>query len=181
MAFSPSALSFNGSTGNVSSQPLVLTAKGGPITIKTLNFSNPVFSGTGPLPIRLQDGQSVTVTVRAKPEATASSGTLTITTSAGTPVIALSETATAAAPVSHSVSLQWSAPASSPVAIDSYKVQRAVSGSSSYSPVGTTTSGSTTFTDSAVQAGASYQYQVLAVDAAGVSSPPSNTFSVTVP
>ena len=81
----------------------------------------------------------------------------------------------------HSVSLQWAAPASSPVTIDSYQVQRAAAGSTSYSTIATTTAGSTVWQDTAVTAGASYQYQVLAVAADGSTSTPSNTFSVTVP
>jgi hypothetical protein len=72
------------------------------------------------------------------------------------------------------VSLTWRAPASSSDPVDSYEVNRAASGSTQYSVVGTTTAASTAFTDSSVTAGQTYVYEVRSVDASGQTSSPSN-------
>lgn len=180
VSLSSTSLSFNGSTGNASSQPLKITAVGGAVTIKSLTYSTNVFSGTVALPLRLSRGQSVTITVTAQPQTTASTGTLAITTSVSKPTISLSETATQPV-VSHSVGLSWQAPASTSVAIDSYDVERAPAGSSSYATVGTTTASSTVWSDTAVNSGTSYSYEVVAHSATGETSAPSNVITVSVP
>jgi hypothetical protein len=180
---STTALSFNGSSGNVSSQPLTLTVTGTqPVTIRSLTFSNTAFSGpTGTLPATLPAGQSITGQITAHPKTTAQTGKLTISTSAGTYTVSLSETAIATQPAAHSVSLTWKAPSSTTDPVDSYQVNRAASGSTQYSVVGTTAAGSTAFTDSSVTSGKSYVYQVRSVDQSGRTSTPSNTVTMTIP
>jgi hypothetical protein len=182
VSLSTSALSFNGSTGNTSSQPLTITCTGQKaVTIQKLTFSNSTFSAsTVALPVTLSKGQSVTVTVAAQPKSTAQTGSLSITTTANDPSVSLTETATAAS-TTHQINLSWKAPSTTPVAIDSYQVNRAVSGTSQYSVVGTTTAGSTVFSDSSVQSGKSYVYQVRSVDQSGDASNPSNAVTVSVP
>jgi fibronectin type III domain protein len=180
---STTALSFNGSTGNVSSQPVTLTVIGPqPVTITSFSVSNSTFSLPHvSLPVTIPSGRSVTGQVSARPSGTAQTGTLTIGSTAGTFTVALSETAANAAPASHSVSLTWKAPASGSDAVDSYQVDRAVSGSTQYSPVGTTTAASTAFTDTSVQAGRTYVYEVRSVDQSGNTSNPSNVVTLAVP
>jgi hypothetical protein len=183
LTFSATSLSFNGSSGNVSSQPLTITATGSkPITITSLTYSNSDFySPAVNLPITLPSGQSLTDQISARPQSTAQTGTLTIVSSAGTYRISLSETAEASAPTSHNVSLTWQAPASSSDAVDSYQVDRAVAGSTAYSTVGTTTAASTTFSDTSVSSGKSYTYEVRSVDQSGNTSNPSNVITLSVP
>jgi hypothetical protein len=180
---STTALSFNGSSGNVSSQPLTLTVTSSQaVTIRSLTFSNTAFSGpSGTLPATVPTGRSITGQITAHPKTTAQTGKLTISTSAGTYTVSLSETAIAQKPASHSASLTWKAPSSSPTPVDSYQVNRAASGSTAYSVVGTTTAGSTAFTDSSVTSGKSYAYQVRSVDASGHASSPSNTVTLAIP
>jgi hypothetical protein len=180
VSLSSTSLSFNGSSGNVSSQPLKITAVGGTVTIKSLTYSSSVFSGTVALPVRLSRGQSITIKVTAHPASTASKGTLTITTNVSKPSVSLTETATQPT-VSHSVSLTWHAPVSSPVAIDSYAVERAAAGSASYATVATTTGASTVWNDTSVKSGTSYTYEVIARGANGDSSKPSNAITVSIP
>jgi hypothetical protein len=180
VSLSSTSLSFNGSSGNVSSQPLKITAVGGAVTITSLTYSSSVFSGTVALPLSLSNGQSITINITAHPESTASQGNLRITTNNGKPNVTLTETATSTA-VSHSVALTWHAPASSPVAIDSYAVERAAAGSSSYATVATTTASSTVWNDTSVKSGTSYTYEVIARDAKGDSSKPSNAITVNIP
>lgn len=180
VSLSSTSLSFNGSSGNVSSQPLKITAVGGPVTINWLYYSSGVFSGSVALPVTLARGQSLTVTVSAKPEATLSRAGLTMGTSVGRQLVYLTETATQPT-VSHSVSLTWHAPVSSPVAIDSYAVERAAAGSASYATVATTTGASTVWNDTSVKSGTSYTYEVIARGANGDSSKPSKAITVTIP
>jgi hypothetical protein len=183
LKLSTTALSFNGTSGNVSSQPLTITATGRtPITITSVSFSNSAFSTPSiPLPYTLSSGQIATGQISAHPESTAQTGKLTIGTSVGTYTVSLSETATAQKPASHSVSLTWKAPSSSTDPVDSYQVDRAVSGSTQYSTVGTTTAASTAFADTSVQAGTTYHYEVRSVDDQGNASGPSNTVTLTIP
>ena len=183
ISVSATALSFNGSTGNVTTQPLTITAAGwNSVTIQGIAVSNGVFTdSTAALPMTLSPGQSVTVNVSAKPESTSETGTLTITSTANDPTVALSETATTPPPTSHSASLTWNAPSTNTDPVDSYEVQRAASGSTVYSVIGTTAAASTAFTDSSVTAGQTYVYEVVSVDASGNASTPSNTVTLTIP
>lgn len=182
VSVSKSALSFNGSSGNVSSQPLTITSTGQKsVTIEKLTFSNATFSGsTVALPVTLAHGHSITVKVTAHPKSTAQTGSLLITTTANHPSVSLTETATARS-TAHQADLSWKAPSTTPVAIDSYEVDRAPSGSTQYSVVGTTTAASTVFTDRSVQSGKSYIYQVRSVDQAGNTSKPSNSVTLAIP
>ncbi len=180
ISLSTNALSFNGSKGNVSSQPLTITATASSVTIRRDFFSTAVFSTPTALPVKLSKGQTLTLRVVAQPESSASQATLTIYTNTGHARVALSETATQ--PVtSHAASLKWSAPSSTPVAVDSYEIERAPTGSTQYAEVGTTTAASMAWTDSSVQSGHSYAYQVVAVGADGVASKPSNTITLSIP
>jgi hypothetical protein len=183
IALSTTALSFNGSSGNVSSQPLTITVTSPrSVTITSVSFSNSAFFGApGSLPVTLSSGQSVTGQVSAHPESTAQTGMLTINSTGGTFTVSLKETATTPPPASHSVSLTWNAPASSSDPVDSYQVNRAASGSTQYSVVGTTTASSTGFTDTTVTAGQTYIYEVRSLDQSGNSSTPSNAVTLAIP
>lgn len=182
VALSTTALSFNGSSGNVSSQPLTITATGyGSVTIRSVSFSNSVFfAPTVSLPVTLSSGQSITGQVSAHPQSTAQTGTLTIGSDAGTFNVSLNETAITKTAAAHSVSLTWNAPSSS-VRIDSYEVDRAVTGAAQYSVVGTTAAASNAFTDTSVTRGQTYVYSVRSVDQSGKTSSPSNTVTLAIP
>jgi hypothetical protein len=183
ISVSATALSFNGSSGNVSSQPLTITSTGQQsVTIQKLSFSNGTFYGSSaPLPVTLSPGQRLIFTVVAKPEGTAQSGILTIDSTANDPTVSLTETATTPPSASHSASLTWKAPATSSDPVDSYQVDRAPSGSTAFASVGTTAAASTAFTDNSVAAGQTYVYEVRAVDQSGNMSTASNTVTLTIP
>jgi hypothetical protein len=179
---STTALSFNGSSGNVSSQPITITVAGTrPVTVRSISFSNPTFFlPPFKLPVTLSSGQSYSGQVSARPQSTPQTGTVTIGTDAGNLTLSLMETATAQQPAAHSVSLTWKAPAGSD-AVDSYQVERAAAGSTQYSVVGSTSGASTTYSDDSVQSGQTYHYEVRAVDDQGNSSAPSNAISLAIP
>jgi fibronectin type 3 domain-containing protein len=120
--------------------------------------------------------------VSARPQTTAQTGKLTIGSNRGTFTVSLSETAIAKPQTAtHSASLTWKAPSSSSDPVDSYQVNRAASGSTQYSTVGTTAAASTAFTDTSVGAGQTYVYQVRSVDESGNTSNPSNTITLAIP
>ena len=184
LTFSTTALNFNGSSGNVSTQPITVAIVGSkPVTVTSISFSNSTFFATLPaLPVTVSAGQSLTGQISARPQSSAQTGKLTIVSNVGTYTVSLSETAaTPASPSSHKVNLSWHAPASSSDTVDSYQVDRAVAGSTAYSSVGTTTAGSTTFTDSSVSSGKSYTYEVRSVDENGNMSNPSNAVTLSIP
>jgi hypothetical protein len=183
LTFSATALSFNGSSNNVSSQPLTVGVTGSqPVTITSITCSNGnFFSVPVNLPITLPAGQSFTGQISARPQSTPQTGKLTIVSNVGTYTVSLSETATAQAPTSYQVNLTWKAPASSSDPVDSYQVNRAAAGSTAYSTVGTTTAGSTSFADTSVKAGTTYQYEVRSVDDQGETSGPSNPVTLAIP
>lgn len=180
---STTALSFNGSTGNDSSQPLTITVTGQrPVTIRSVSFSNSTFFAPPvSLPVTLPSGQSITGPIIAHAKGTAQTGTMIIASDAGTYTVSLSETAIAKAAAAHSVNLTWKAPTRNSSAVDSYQVERAASGSSQYAVVGTTTAASTAFTDTSVSSGQTYVYAVRSVDDTGNASSPSNTVSLAIP
>jgi hypothetical protein len=178
---STAALSFNGSTGNVTSQPLTITShSSGAITIDALSFSNNAFSNSWvSLPLTLSPGQSLTIKVSAQPETAAMQGTLTIGTSAGNSIVGLTETA-GPSTADHSVSLKWGPP-STGIPTGFYDVDRAVSGSTHFSHIGSTPASVTNWTDYSLQNGQTYQYRVRALDHEGDTGPPSDVITLKIP
>jgi len=82
------------------------------------------------------------------------------------------------APPGHSVSISWNASTSPGVA--GYNVYRSTTSGGPYTRVGWRVSGGS-FTDTAVQAGATYFYVVTAVTASNVESVVSSEIKTTVP
>jgi len=87
---------------------------------------------------------------------------------------------TGMAPQNYEVELTWDAPASSSDPVAGYHIYRAT-GSGSYALLNSSINAPTTYTDSTVQAGATYDYEVKSVDASGVESGPSNVYTATIP
>jgi fibronectin type 3 domain-containing protein len=96
--------------------------------------------------------------------------------SAGSMVVSLNGTGMA-----YAIDLSWDPPSGSGDPVAGYRVYRAASGSSSYQLLTAAIDAETSYTDSAIQAGASYQYYVTTVDDSGVESAASNTADATVP
>lgn len=82
--------------------------------------------------------------------------------------------------VSYAVGLAWDAPISSSDPVAGFHVYRTSNGTS-YQLLTTLADIQTTYIDSAVLAGGSYQYYVTSVDAVGVESLASNSAIVAVP
>jgi hypothetical protein len=185
LLFSATTLSFGsvpvGSTGTKS---LTLTSSGtAPVTINSAALLGTGFSDSGAtFPVTLNPNQSVTLTVQFDPTAAgAATGKLTISsnsTTGGTTQVTLSGTGTA---VQHSIDLSWNAPSSSADPVAGYNVYRSTNGGGSFAKLNASPESQAEYTDSAVQSGTTYMYQVKSVDASGVESSASNQISLPVP
>jgi fibronectin type 3 domain-containing protein len=111
----------------------------------------------------------------------AATGSLTVTSNSSanpTNTIALTGTGISTA---YNVDLAWNAPTNSTDPVAGYNVYRAPSGSTSYQQINTSTVTETSYTDTSVQDGQTYDYIVESVDADGNKSVPSNMASANVP
>jgi fibronectin type 3 domain-containing protein len=78
----------------------------------------------------------------------------------------------------HTVTLTWKA---SPTRVPGYNVYRKSSSETEYRKINSSLVGGLTYTDAAVESGATYHYMVRAVDADGRESVNSHEFTVAVP
>jgi hypothetical protein len=179
IAFGPVALN------SPSTQSLTLTSTGASsVTVNSATASGTGFSISGvTFPITLNPNQTVTLDVQFDPTVTgAASGAVSIASnsSTGSPfVVALS--GTGATSPSYQVNLTWDAPTGSSDPISGYNVYRATSGSSSYQIVNPSLDTQTSYSDTTVSSGTTYDYYVETVDTSGVSSAPSTVLNISVP
>lgn len=187
-----STLSINAATigfGSVnlntpSTQSVTLSSTGtAPVTVTAATVAGTGFTISGiSLPLTLNPNQTATISIQFDPTTAGSaSGSVTITSnssSGSSSVITLTGTGVSS---SHSVSLSWNAPAISSDPVSGYNVYRSPSGASAYQQLNSSALNQTSYVDTTVQSGKSYDYIVESVDASGVTSSPSNTASATVP
>ena len=181
---SPSTLNFGSVvTGTSASQTITISNTGS----AAATISSAVVSGTGftmsgsALPMTLAAGASTSFSVKFAPSAAgtdAGSVTVTSNTPNSPTLVALNGTATAPAPVAHSVSLSWVASTSTVVG---YNVYRGTISGGPYALLNSTPDAALSYTDTAVTAGQTYYYVVTAVDSNGVESIVSNEVSATIP
>ena len=154
-----------------------------PVTVNSLALTGTGFSDSGAtFPVTLNPNTSVTLQVQFDPTvAGAATGQLTITSTSATgstTQVPLTGTGTA---VTHSISLNWDAPSGSTDPVAGYNVYRSTDGGASFTKLNTSPDTQADYSDTTVQSGASYVYQVTSVDASGVESAPSNQFPLSVP
>jgi fibronectin type 3 domain-containing protein len=82
---------------------------------------------------------------------------------------------------SYEVNLTWTAPTNSTDPVASYNVYRSPSGGSSYQLLNSVAVTQTTYADTTVQAGQTYDYIVESADSSGDLSAPSNMAAATIP
>jgi hypothetical protein len=90
-------------------------------------------------------------------------------------------TSTTSTPLTYQVELSWAAPGSSSVAIEGYRVYRAFSGTSAFQLLNSALEIQTSYVDSTIQNGKTYDYWVATVDTSGAESAPSNSITVSIP
>ncbi len=182
IAVSPSTLAFNGSSGNVSQQPLTISSTGNaPLVLQTLTFSNAVFSSSSThLPMTIQPGQSLQIKVSAQPATNVvSAGLFFVSNSQYQRSVHLSETPQTAT-TTHQADLSWKAPASG-ASVSKYDIDRAQGGSTTYTNIASTAPSTLSWADNSVQAGQTYTYRVRSLNQDGDTSQPSNTVTLSIP
>ncbi|HTC74533.1 MAG TPA: choice-of-anchor D domain-containing protein [Edaphobacter sp.] len=184
LTLSATTMSFGSVAVNSSTtQSLTLTSSGtSALTVNTASITGTGFTIVGgSFPVTLNPNQSATLQVQFKPTAAGSAtGSLTISSNAttgGTTAVSLSGTGTA---VAHEVDLSWDAPGSSPDPVMGYNVYRSTGGGASQL-INPSIQTPTSYVDSTVASGSSYNYIVKSVDSNGVESVPSNQITVTIP
>jgi hypothetical protein len=164
-------------------QSVTLTSSGtAPLTINTATLTGTGFTMSGvSAPLTLNPGQTATLSVTFDPTAAgAATGSVTVTSNAasgGTVTINLTGTGTAA---SYQVNLTWQAPTSSTDPVAGYNIYRSTSGGA-FQLLNSSVNTPVSYTDTTVQNGTSYTYQVTSVDSGGNESSPSNTYATTIP
>ena len=125
---------------------------------------------------------SASFSAAASAVTTAAKVTLTATADnvSQTDVIQL-QASTAQPSTQHEVKLNWGAPSPTSDPVVGYNVYRATSGASNYALLSSSVDTQTSYSDTSVQSGATYQYIVKSVDSRGAESAPSNSTTVTVP
>jgi hypothetical protein len=192
LSVSGPALSINATSigfGNVAlntlaTQTVILSSTGtASVTVNSAVLVGAGFTLSGPtFPETLTPGQTATLNVQFDPTVLgAAAGTLTIISTSstnGTAGIAVTGTGAAA---SYAVDLSWDAPTNSTDPVAGYNVYRSPSGSSTYALLNSSVDTLTTYVDSTVQNGDSYDYIVESVDTSGVESVPTSPIVVTIP
>lgn len=154
----------------------------GTVTVTSAKVAGTGFSLKGAsFPITLKPGVAVPLWLQFDPtQAGAATGTLTLSSTAftgGTKVVSLKGTGLAS---KYQVDLSWVAPDSTEK-IAGYRVYRATSGSSTYVLLDPNLDAETSYTDSTVAAGVTYDYYVESVTESGTASAPSSVIPVAVP
>jgi hypothetical protein len=167
-----------------STQTVTLRSSGGSaVTISAATITGAGFTMSGlTLPLTLNPGQTAVLNLQFDPTtAGAATGSVTITSNAttgATQTIALTGTGVNSA--TYEVQLSWTAPASSADPVVSYNIYRST-GAGTYRKLNTAVNTPTSYTDTTVQSGVTYNYEVTSVDGSGVESTPSNVYTAVIP
>jgi hypothetical protein len=180
LSANPASLVFgNVTVGTTTTQNDQLTNTGNAaVDITTVSATGTGFSVTGGSNTILAPNQSVTVTVSFNPQAAGQlSGNVSVSSNAATLNVPLSGTGVSAP--KHSVALAWDSSPSSGVV--SYNLYRSTSAAGPFTKVGSTTSTVLVFTDTTVQGGQTYFYEVTSVDSGSLESAVDGPVQVAVP
>lgn len=166
--------------GTSTSQLLTLTNMGNVnVSIAQVSATGKGFSVSGGSKVVLAPRQEVTVSVGFNPAKTGKTqGTLSVTSDAGSSVVRVALSGSGgAASGKHVVALSWQA---SSQAIG-YFIYRSTKGSGALSKLNAALDDTTSFIDSAVASGETYEYEVTSVNSSNIESTASNQITVTIP
>jgi len=178
LTVAPASLNFGSVTvGSTGTQTTTVSATGGSVTISSVASSSSQFALSGvSLPLTLSAGQSAQLSVAYTPQNTGStSATLSFASNATNSTASESLSGTGAPPY---VTLSWN-PSTSTVA--GYNVYRRISTGSSYTKINSSLDPNTSYTDTTVAVGQTYDYATTAVDSSGVESTYSNQVQIVIP
>jgi Abnormal spindle-like microcephaly-assoc'd, ASPM-SPD-2-Hydin len=179
---STSSLSFgNVSAGTSSTLGVTLSNAGNSnVTISSVSLTGTsvTTSGVG-AGLILAPGQSATLNVVYSPLAAGNlTGSVTVASNATNSPDSIALSGTGVKTASHSVSLSWAASTS---VVASYNVYRAGASTGPYVKQNSSAVAAIQYTDSTVQAGQTYYYEVTSVTSGGVESTGSANISATIP
>jgi hypothetical protein len=185
LTISPTNIEFGSVTVNTSSTRTVrLTSTGtAPVTIKSGKLSGSGFKMSGAtFPVTLNPDLALTLDIQFHPTVTgAATGRLTIESNSSVDDKVVIDLTGKGESAQHQVELSWDKPHDSIIPIVGYDIYRAVGSSSAYHQLNSSLDVHTTYVDTTVQAGVTYDYVVRSVDAFGVESAPSNKADADIP
>ena len=185
LTISPTNIEFGNVTVNTSSTRTVrLTSTGtAPVTIKSGKLSGSSFKMSGAtFPVTLKPDLALTVDIKFHPSVTGTAtGQLTLESNSSVNSKMVIDLTGKGESAHHQVELKWDKPGDSDIAIVGYDIYRAVSSSSTYHRLNSSLEVHTTYVDTTVQTGVTYNYIVKSVDPFGVESAPSNKAGADVP
>jgi hypothetical protein len=167
--------------GSNSILPVTFTNGGNSnVTVSNVTISGAGFSASGiPSGQIVAPGKTATLNVTFAPSGTGPiPGSVSVASNATNSPASITLSGTGVQPVSHSVTLTWTASAST---VSGYNVYRSTVSGGPYTKLNSTPVAGTTYTDSTVQAGLTYFYVVTSVDSSGVESANSAEVSATIP
>jgi len=181
LSVTPSNLSFGSVPLNTASTlSVTLENSGNSLITAAAGVTGAGFS-MPPVEEALSPGQSSTVLVQFYPSSVgAATGSLIIRSNAENSLVVVPLMGAGGSLTQPSITLSWSAPASSPEPITGYIAFRSTNGET-YTALNSTPSTGATYVDIAIQPGISYSYYVESVASNGLTSVPSNTVEASVP
>jgi hypothetical protein len=179
---SQSSLNFSSiNIGSNSVLPVVFTNGGNSnVTISSVAISGAGYTASGVSSGQIvAPGKTATLNVTFTPSSAGLlSGSVTVSSNATNSPATVTLSGTGVQPVSHSVTLTWTASTST---VSGYNVYRSSVSGGPYTKLNSAPVASTTYVDTTVQASQTYFYVITSVDASNVESAFSTEVSVTVP
>jgi len=181
LAVTPATMSFgNVAVGSNSVQQGKLTAGPSDVTVSSAAWNGQGYSLSGiTFPATVPAGQSVGFSVTFAPQASGSTpGSVTFDSDATNSPTTETLTGSGTQASQHSVALSWDASTSQVIG---YNVYRRVGSSGSYTKLNSSVNATTSYTDTSVQSGQTYDYVTTAVDSSNVESAYSNQATAAIP
>jgi len=181
LAVTPATMSFgNVAVGSNSVQQGKLTAGTSDVTVSSAAWNGQGYSLSGiTFPATVPAGQSVGFSVTFAPQASGSTpGSVTFDSDATNSPTTETLTGSGTQASQHSVALSWDASTSQVIG---YNVYRRVGSSGSYTKLNSSVNATTSYTDTSVQSGQTYDYVTTAVDSSNLESAYSNQATAAIP
>ena len=182
LSASPASLSFGSlTTGTSATQSVTISNTGNSsVSISQVSATGAGFTTGGiALPLSLAAGQSASFNVTFAPASAGNlPGSVTVVSNATNSPLVVALSGTGTAPVSHTVSLNWT-PSSS--TYSGFNVYRGTTSGGPYTKVDISMISTTSYVDSGVTSGQTYYYVATELDSSGTESGYSSQVSATIP